>query len=97
MPGSPMAPPVIPVYANPFNPLLPTSGLFATAGIPLLDNGVVSLSSDNSVYIKLIDLLFMAGGAIVLIIGLARKAVGLDIVGAILILLGILGVAVGWD
>ena len=81
---------------NPFNPSLGTSGLFANAGVPVLDDGVIPLGS-NAQYLKVIDLVFLGAGAYLLWHGHSKKSSGLMAVGAILILAGITGAIVGWD
>ena len=77
------------------DPLMP--GLFTSAGIPWLDTEVWSLNPSNSSYIKVVDLIFFLSGGAALAYGLYKGSLAADIAGAVLILMGILGVAIGWD
>ena len=78
-------------------PQMGVGGLFASAGIPFLDNGLIPLNAAETVYVKVIDLVFLGAGAAALAYGLYKGSLAADIAGAVLILMGILGVAIGWD
>ena len=76
---------------------LPEGGLFASAGIPFLDAGIVPLNASNTEYLKLIDAIFLLGGLAVIIYGLSRKSIVTEIIGGVLIMAGITGFTLGWD
>ena len=85
------------------NPMMP--GAFTNAGIPWLDTAVYYIPPPPgnmpvgyvSMYVKVIDAVFMAAGGAALAYGLYKGSLAADIAGAVLILMGILGVAIGWD
>lgn len=80
--------------ADPFGTGMGTTGLFSPY-IPYLDDGVIPLGGQY--YIKVVDLLFMVGGGLMLYLGYTKDSAAFMAAGAILILAGILGVAIGWD
>lgn len=59
------------------------------------DIGIIPLGGPY--YIKLTDLLFMMAGIAALLVGLHKKLTWLVVLGIGLVLVGILGVAIGWD
>ena len=83
--------------ANFINPALGTGGIFANAGIPVLDDGVIPVSANNYSYLKVIDLIFIGAGVLAILYGHFKKSTALQVLGVASILAGILGVYLGWD